>query len=273
MIGTSPAFVRARELAERVARFKLPVLITGETGTGKEVFSRHIHEVSERPGPLIPVNCASLQESLAESELFGHAKGAFTGAATDKPGFFQLAHGGTLFLDEVAELPMVVQAKLLRVIEDGMVWKVGGRTGDLVDVRIVSATHRPMAEYVARGKFRRDLYERLTGFELHLPPLRERGEDVILLAAYILANNETCQAVGPMSLDEGAQAALCAHTWPANIRELRRQLVRLAVEGVTLITADDLKLCCTFAGSSPLLPWFNAGTLLIYSSPNFHRGT
>lgn len=240
MIGESPAFLRARALAERVARFSLNVLITGETGTGKEVFSRFIHQQSSRAGELVPVNCGGLAESIAEAELFGHVKGAFTGAGGDKPGYFQHAHNGTLFLDELGELPLGLQVKLLRVLEDGQVYRVGSRTPEPVNVRVVSATHAPLHQLVKTGRFRRDLFERLCGFELVLPPLRDRGTDVLLLAEHLLATHEPCVINGPMRLETSAEVAMQTYSWPGNVRELRRLLGALAVEGIQCITADHL---------------------------------
>ncbi|MBL8785483.1 MAG: sigma 54-interacting transcriptional regulator [Deltaproteobacteria bacterium] len=221
---------RLFRVIEKVARDESPVLVRGETGAGKELVARALHDASHRAaGPFRAINCAALPSTLLESELFGHAKGAFTGAVKDTPGHIQLAHGGTLFLDEVAEVPLELQAKLLRVLETRQVLPVGGREPIPVDVRIVSATHRSLREAVEAGRFRGDLMYRLRVIPLFLPPLRERPNDVALLTEHLLSELgarersgrqvRQVQAVSPAAL-----AALERHPWPGNVRELRNAL-------------------------------------------------
>jgi transcriptional regulator with GAF, ATPase, and Fis domain len=198
------------------------VLITGETGCGKELAALAIHQRSQRRGkPLVSLNCAAIQESLVESELFGHERGAFTGAAGSKAGLLETASGSTLFLDEIGELSLAVQAKLLRVLETQRVTRVGDVREREVDVRVVAATNRDPAAEVAAGRFRSDLYYRLSGAVLHLPPLRERPRELPLLAAAFL--DEACARAerAPMIISEGAMNALIAHSWPGNVRELK----------------------------------------------------
>lgn len=182
MIGTSEAFLQALAHARRVAIFAVAVLIRGETGTGKELAARFIHQVSARKGPFVAVNCANLQGQLMDSQLFGHEQHAFTGAVKASKGQWRAAEGGTLFLDEIGELPYDLQPKLLRAMENGCITPVGGLKEIPTDVRVVSATNQPLERWVEEGRFRRDLYARLNEYELVLPPLRERGDDIILLA-------------------------------------------------------------------------------------------
>ncbi len=235
-----PAMVRLYELVARVAASDINVLVLGETGVGKELLADALHRGSARSAnPLVRVNCAALSPSLVESELFGHEKGAFTGAAGARPGLIESAHGGTLFLDEVGELPLPLQAKLLRVLEDRQVLRVGAQRARAVDLRFVAATHRDLRAEVARGEFRRDLYYRLNGISLTIPPLRERAVEIGPLATHFLA------AAAPpprhASLSPAVVAALEAHDWPGNVRELRNAIARaLLVAGDRPVAVDDL---------------------------------
>ncbi len=220
-----PAMHRLYELLRKLAQSELPVLLCGETGSGKELAAAAIHHQSRRAErPLVSLNCAALPEALAESELFGHAKGAFTGATRDKVGYFEGAHGGTLFLDEVGELSPAVQAKLLRVLETGRVARVGDVREWPVDVRLVAATNRDLPKEVAAGRFRDDLLYRLSAARVMLPPLRDRTRDVPVLARIFLGH--ACARAGrpPMALAGPAVARLCAYRWPGNVRELRNAL-------------------------------------------------
>jgi len=227
LIGRSPALRRLQEEIALVAGGELPVLIQGETGVGKELVAQALHAGSARAArPMISLNCAALPETLVESELFGHVKGAFTGALADRPGKFELAHGGTLFLDEVGELPLPVQAKLLRVLQNGQLQRLGSDREHHVDVRLIAASNRNLADEVKAGRLRADFYHRLSVYPLHVPPLRERGRDVLLLAGFFLEENRSRLRLGGLRLDAGAQAALLAHDWPGNVRELEHLLGR-----------------------------------------------
>jgi Nif-specific regulatory protein len=229
IVGSSPAIVALCATVARVAGTDLPVLVLGESGTGKDVIARHIHYASPRKGaPLIPVNCAAIAETLLESELFGHEKGAFTDAHTTRAGKFEAASGGTLFLDEVGDLSAGGQAKLLRVLEEKVVYRVGGTQPIPVDTRIVAATNRNLAEAVRAGKFREDLYYRLNVVKIELPPLRERREDILVLAEHFL--QQFCRGAGRklLRLSADARKRLEQHDWPGNVRELRNLLERIA---------------------------------------------
>lgn len=230
-----------REQIPRIAQSDAPVAIVGESGSGKELAARDLHAHSRRSAhPFIAVNCGAIPEALMESEFFGHLRGAFTGAHEERDGFFQAAHRGTLFLDEVAELPAAMQVKLLRALQERSVRKLGGQRETVVDVRIVSATNRDLADAVRRGEFRQDLYYRLQVIELRLPPLRERREDVPLLCGAILAR---LAGDTPPQLTPAAQARLQAHDFPGNVRELENILERaLALIADARIDADDLEL-------------------------------
>jgi DNA-binding NtrC family response regulator len=225
----------------RVAATRIPVLITGESGTGKELLADLIHRLGPTPdGPFVTVNCGTLPRELAESELFGHERGAFTGAGRQKAGWFEEADGGTLVLDEIGEMPIDLQPKLLRVLETGRLRRVGG-TGEVsVRVRIAALTLRDLWREVGRGTFRNDLYHRLAGFELTLPPLRHRRADIPLLVEHFLA--ELSSELGPRVLDQEAARRLLTHAWPGNVRELRNVLRRAAVLCPHQITADVLEL-------------------------------
>ncbi|MEM6454576.1 MAG: sigma-54 dependent transcriptional regulator [Acidobacteriota bacterium] len=227
LIGESAAMLRVLDELARVAPSGASVLITGETGTGKELIARRLHALGPRPsGPFVALNCAAVPESLLESELFGHRRGAFTGADRDRVGRFAEADGGTLFLDEIGDMPAAAQAKLLRVLQDGRVEPLGGGAPRAVTVRVLAATHRDLRAAVQQGAFREDLYYRLRVVEIALPPLRARDDDVLLLARAFL------QAAGcpsSIALDDDAIAALRAHPWPGNVRELRNAMERAAI--------------------------------------------
>ena len=221
------------ELASRVARHNTTVLITGESGTGKEVLARAIHRMSPRAErSFVAINCAAIPEHLLESELFGHSKGSFTGATADRAGLFELAHEGTLLLDEVGDLPLELQAKLLRVLEEGEVRRIGGREPRKVDVRVLAATAKLLERAVEQGEFRADLFYRLNVVRLHLAPLRERPEDVPALLAHF-AGQAAQRLSHPVSVTPAALAALSHHSWPGNVRELRNAVERAAVLGGT----------------------------------------
>jgi len=223
-------------LMERVGPSDANVLVTGEHGTGKELVARWLHAASARAGrPLVIVNMGGLSEGVFESELFGHVKGAFTDAKTDRTGYFEMADRGTLFLDEIATVPMKQQAKLLRVLETGETQRVGSSRTRRVDVRVISATNANLAREVAEGRFREDLLYRLNTVEIHLPALRERREDVPLLAAHFLHEQAARYGRRAKEFDAEAMRALLDHPWPGNVRELRH-----AVERAVLMTTDDV---------------------------------
>lgn len=244
MIGNSAAIKQVRSMIEKLARSQAPVYISGESGSGKELAARLIHHHgSRRDGPFIAVNCGAIPENLMESEFFGHKKGAFTGATHDKEGMFHAAKGGTLFLDEVADLPLGMQVKLLRAIQEKKVRMVGGTQEESVDVRIISATHKNLAVLMERGEFRQDLYYRLNVIELKLPALRDMREDIPLFVDTLLARQcrEENRAIPALSPD--ASQMLARHTFPGNVRELENVLERaLALCDGNTITADDLLL-------------------------------
>ena len=230
------------DLASRVARHNTTVLITGESGTGKEVLARAIHRMSPRvEHNFTAINCAAIPQHLLESELFGHVKGSFTGATADRAGLFELAHEGTLLLDEIGDLPLDLQATLLRVLEVNQIRRVGGREPRKVDVRVIAATAKPLEQAVESGEFRGDLFYRLNVVRLHLPPLRERPEDVPALVAHF-ARQAASKLGHPVSLTPAALAALTHHPWPGNVRELRNAVERAAVlgSGATLDAKDFL---------------------------------
>ncbi|MBL8623197.1 MAG: sigma 54-interacting transcriptional regulator [Myxococcales bacterium] len=228
IVVAEPSLIKLYELAARLARSPLPILIEGETGVGKEVAAAAIHGYSRRPGPLVAVNCAAVPEALAESEWFGHARGAFTGASNAKAGYFEQAHGGSLFLDEIGELPLALQAKLLRVLEVGEIVRIGETATRRVDVRIVAATNRDLADEVRAGRFRQDLYFRIGAARLVLPPLRDRPRDLAVLCNRML--RDACAALGrtPLALSVAATWALFGYAWPGNVRELKNVIGYLA---------------------------------------------
>ena len=244
LLGDSQAMATLRATIAKVARSQAPVYILGESGVGKELVARTIHEQGARAaGPFVPVNCGAIPAELMESEFFGHKKGSFTGAHADKPGLFQAAHGGTLFLDEVAELPLPMQVKLLRAIQEKSVRAVGAASEVAVDVRILSATHKDLAQLVADGRFRHDLYYRINVIELKVPPLRERTGDLLQLAGSILQRLSAGQGRATPELTAPAMAALAAYPFPGNVRELENVLERaLALADGDSIDAADLHL-------------------------------
>ena len=229
-VCSDAAMVRVFALAAKVAPWRLSVMITGETGVGKEVVARTIHRLSPRAAkPLLIVNCAALSPTLFESELFGHEKGAFTGAVAAKPGFLQACQGGTLFLDEVGELPLVGQSKLLRALESREVIPVGATGPRSIDVRFIAATNRNLEEEVAAGRFRADLFHRLNGLAILVPPLRERPGEIPELARLFLEELAAKGGRPEPGLSEGARAVLQAHRWPGNVRELRATIERAII--------------------------------------------
>jgi len=249
LLGTAPSFRRAIELARKVAPTDASVFITGESGSGKEMIAQFIHHHSRRSSrPFVAINCAALPEGLLESEMFGHRKGAFTGAVRDKPGLLEAAHGGTLFLDELIEMSKPIQAKLLRVIQDGVVRRVGSETNDaVVNVRFIAATNSDPEEAVKAGTLREDLYYRLRVVPIQVPPLRDRPEDIPLLAEYFLSTywirHRNKGAPFP-KLSDAAIRALCGHNWRGNVRELQNAIEHVAVivEPGTEIRPEDLQL-------------------------------
>ena len=235
LLGTSPALLAVKHVTDRVAPTTATVLLTGESGTGKELVARRLHLRSDRSeGPFVKINCAAIPESLLESELFGHEKGAFTGAASRKPGRFELADGGTLFLDEIGEMPLVAQPKLLRAIQEGQFYRVGGTTTITVDVRLVAASNRELLTEVRRGRFREDLFYRLNVVPVRLPPLRERREDIPALVACFAERAASRLEREPREFSAAALEALGSRDWPGNIRELEN-----AVERAVLLSESD----------------------------------
>jgi DNA-binding NtrC family response regulator len=239
IIGASPTMTRVFELVKKAARSEANILVVGESGTGKELIARAIHANSPRAAQaFVPVDCASLPEQLLESELFGHEKGAFTGAVRSKPGLMEVAHRGTLFLDEIAELPATLQVKMLRALQERQIRRVGGTTLVDVDVRLVSATNRDLREAVGKGQFREELYYRVNVIAIKLPPLRERAGDVKLLAHVFLKKYGQGRLAG---IDEGAMRALESYAWPGNVRELQNIVERAcALAEGDAITRRDL---------------------------------
>ena len=243
LVGASPQISAIQELIERIATTDSTVLVTGESGTGKELVARALHYASLRSdGPLMRINSGALAPSLLESELFGHVKGAFTGAIEDRPGLFALADGGTLFLDEVGELAVETQVKLLRVLESGEFLPVGGREVRTANVRIVAATNRDLAAMVKAGTFREDLYYRLAVIPIELPPLRERRDDIALIAGHLLSRHAVRLRRGVAGFTPAALEAMRRHDWPGNIRELDNRIQR----GVALTTAGDIDVPTLF---------------------------
>jgi two-component system response regulator PilR (NtrC family) len=243
LLGHSEAMAQLRATVGRVARSQAPVMILGESGSGKELVAREIHRLGPRStGAFVPVNCGAIPAELMESEFFGHRRGAFTGAVQDRQGLFREAHGGTLFLDEVAELPQPLQVKLLRAVQERTIRPLGATSEETVDVRILSATHRGLAEEVAEGRFRQDLYYRLNVVEVHVPPLRERCEDITEIARQMLGRIARQWGLEGLALSEAALERLQRYRFPGNVRELENILERAAVmvEG-SVIEADTLE--------------------------------
>lgn len=230
LVGASPAIQALRQSITTVASSDLLVLVQGETGVGKELVAWQLHSQSQRAHrPMVYVNCAALPENLVESELFGHRKGSFTGALQDRPGKFELADGSTLLLDEIGELPLSIQAKLLRVLQSGEIQRVGSDRNHRVDVRVIAATNRNLAEEVKAGQFRADLYHRLSVFPIQVPPLRDRGRDILLLANYFLAATQRKLHTSNLRLSKESRQALMHYHWPGNVRELDHLMSRSAL--------------------------------------------
>jgi PAS domain S-box-containing protein len=251
IIGTSPALLRSLEQVQAVAATDANVLVMGESGVGKELFARAIHDASQRADkPLVRVNCASVPKELFESEFFGHVRGAFTGAIKDRVGRFQLAEGGTLFLDEVGEIPLDLQSKLLRVLQEREFERLGEDRTRTVDVRVVAATNRDLVGEAAAGRFREDLYYRLGVFPIQVPPLRERVDDIVLLAEHFLRRSAQKLKKPVPFLSDAVATQLRAYTWPGNIRELQNVLERATI----LSRAGELDLSGALVPSAPISP-------------------
>ena len=252
VIAADPRTKNLLALAARVARTEATVLLTGESGTGKEVFARHIHSQSPRHGaPFVAINCAAIPENLLEATLFGHEKGAFTGAQAAQAGKFEQAQGGTLLLDEISEMPLALQAKLLRVLQEREVERVGGKKPIPLDIRVLATSNRDMAKEVAAGRFREDLYYRLNVFPLQIPALRERPVDIVPLARHFAALHGSPAA----RFAADAEALLAAHAWPGNVRELENAVQRaLILAGGDAVAAEHLQLSLRFSPSAGLSP-------------------
>jgi two-component system, NtrC family, nitrogen regulation response regulator NtrX len=243
MVGTSHALTALRQQVAQVAPTPARVLITGENGTGKELVARALHEGSPRAKkPFIELNCAAIPSELIESELFGHVKGSFTGAVADRSGKFEQADGGTLFLDEIGDMALAAQAKVLRVLQEGELTRIGGTKRSKVDVRVVAATNKRLDEEIAAGRFREDLYYRLNVVPLHVPPLRERREDIPALIEHFVALLTQHEGVAPRRFDAEAVALLARRDWPGNIRELRNTVERLLILSTgAVVTSQDVE--------------------------------
>jgi DNA-binding NtrC family response regulator len=243
MVGEHPAMLAAAREMQRIAAADTTVLLLGESGTGKELFARAIHQLSARGNkPFVALNCAAIPETLVENELFGHERGAFTGANARKLGKFEMADGGTIFLDEIGELPLEIQGKLLRVLEQRTLERLGGTSSITVDVRVITATNRDLEAAAEKGEFRRDLYYRLAVFPIRIPALRERGDDVELLAEHFLERFRRELRKPRLTLASDAHAALRRHSWPGNVRELQNVMERAAILNDGEINAADLGL-------------------------------
>ena len=257
IIGQSTSLAEVFKVLGKVAPTDSTVLVTGESGTGKELLARALHANSRRADkPFVPINCGAIPKELLESELFGHEKGAFTHAIRSRQGRFEMADGGTIFLDEIGEMELSLQVKILRVLQEKEIERVGGTGCKKVDVRIVAATNRDLEVEVAAGRFREDLYYRLNVIPLHLPPLRQRGNDVLLLARYFLNHFCTKKARDPMLLDETTRRILAAYNWPGNVRELENFMERLSilVDGDTVCMDDLPRKILDQVGDVSLLP-------------------
>ncbi len=244
IVGTSPPMQQVFRKVEKIAPTDISVLITGETGTGKELIAREVHLRSPRTGkPFITINCGAIPENLLESELFGHVKGAFTGAVSNKQGKFQSADGGTLFLDEIGEMPLELQVKILRALQERVVIRVGDTRSENVDIRVLAATNRDLEKEIAGGRFREDLYYRLNVVNVHLPPLRERGEDVLVIARYLLSRYSREFDAKVKGFSPNATVAIRKYNWPGNIRELENRIKKAVVLcDSSVIGPDDLGL-------------------------------
>ena len=263
IIGESEAIKRAVAETQRVAQTEATVLLLGESGTGKELFARAVNHLSaRRDKPFVAINCAAIPESLIENELFGHERGAFTGAGDRRLGKFELAAGGTVFLDEIGELPLAVQGKLLRAIEEKAVDRIGGRGPVAVDVRVVAATNKDLRSAVDKGEFRGDLFFRLAVFPIEIPPLRDRGDDIVLLARHFAAQLGRELRGREASLGDSGIAALRAHRWPGNVRELENAIERACILADRVALEDtDLGLGEKVAPGPSSLGFDTSGTL------------
>jgi transcriptional regulator with PAS, ATPase and Fis domain len=252
IIGSCPSLRRAIAATRRIGPRSVAVLVEGETGTGKERMARLVHEHSQREGRFLAVNCAAFAEAILESELFGHERAAFTGASTMKRGLFEDADGGTLFLDEVGEMSPALQAKLLRVLQEGTIRRIGSTKEIPVDVRVVSATHRDLLAMTSDGGFRRDLFFRLAQYRIALPPLRDRGRDVVRIARHLLREDEQLEGDRPWRLGRDAERLLQEHDWPGNVRELRNVLLQVVVDATgSRIGAGQLRVALPGAEVQP----------------------
>ncbi|WP_374290449.1 sigma-54 interaction domain-containing protein [Desulfovibrio desulfuricans] len=257
IIGQSTTLAEVFKVLGKVAPTDSTVLVTGESGTGKELLVRALHANSRRADkPFVPINCGAIPKELLESELFGHEKGAFTHAIRSRPGRFEMADGGTIFLDEIGEMELSLQVKILRVLQEKEIERVGGTGSKKVDVRIVAATNRDLEAEVAAGRFREDLYYRLNVIPLHLPPLRQRGNDVLLLARHFLNHFCVKKARVPLGLDDTTRRILAAYAWPGNVRELENFMERLSilVDGDTVCMEDLPPKILDHVGDVSLLP-------------------
>ncbi len=256
IIGNSPLLNRAIDIANQVSPTDISVLITGESGSGKEAFSHIIHQLSGRKhGPFIAVNCGAIPEGTIDSELFGHEKGAYTGAVGERKGYFETVNGGTIFLDEIGEMPLGTQARLLRVLESGQFIRVGSSKVEKTNVRVIAATNVDVYEAVKAGKFREDLYYRLNTVPLRIPPLRDRKEDVYLLFRKFASDFTAKYRTPPIQLDEAAQQVLANYSWPGNVRQLKNMAEQLAVlERDRIITAQTLQNYIPYESSRSNLP-------------------
>ncbi|HEY8507651.1 MAG TPA: sigma-54 dependent transcriptional regulator [Steroidobacteraceae bacterium] len=242
IVAKSPAMTKALEIATKVAKHPSPVLITGESGTGKELVARLIHDESDRArGPFIPVNCGAIPENLLESELFGYVRGAFTGADRDKPGLFEAASGGTLLLDEIGDMPMTLQVKLLRVLQESEIRRLGDTRARTVDVRLIAATNKDLEEEVRAGEFRRDLYYRIAVVPIHLVPLRQRRDEIPLLVTHFIEQYNRKLKLDIRGIESDAMRILLDYPWPGNVRELENTIERaLVLSDGPKIKAEDL---------------------------------
>jgi two-component system NtrC family response regulator len=255
IIGNSESILKACRMVEKIAPTEITTLLLGESGTGKEVFARSIHKQSPRAGkPFVAINCASIPENLLESELFGYEKGAFTGANKTTLGKVETANGGTLMLDEIGDMPLALQAKMLRFLQERVIERVGGRSEIEVDVRVLCATHRNLAEMVAEQSFREDLFYRVSEITLNIPPLRNRGQDIVVIAKSLLQKFNQEFNTNIQGFTEDAIHAMLGHRWPGNIRELQNKLKSAVIMADNkFISAEDLGLVVDHNASSPLL--------------------
>lgn len=262
IIGTHPALQRAIEVAYQVAPTDLAVLVQGESGVGKEFFPQIIHAYGRRKhGKYVAVNCGAIPEGTIDSELFGHVKGSFTGALDNRAGYFEVADGGSIFLDEVAELPLATQARLLRVLENGEFIKVGSSTAQKTDIRIIAATNVNLSEAIAQGRFREDLYYRLSAIPIIVPPLRERGKDILLLFRYFAGEFAEKYHMPPIRLDNEAEQTLLEYHWPGNVRQLKNVTEQVSImESERMVTKKRLELYLHGPDQPTRLPALYQGT-------------